>query len=80
MHDHASFVDVVIALGSNIDRTRNIPEAVRLLRRHRSIDVRAVSQVFESDAVGGPADNPPFYNAAMMACTDLSPEALEEQS
>ena len=76
MHHDANFVDIVISLGSNIDRDRNIPEAVRLLRRHRGIDVHSVSCVFESEAVGGPEDNPAFYNAAVLACTDLSPEDL----
>ena len=76
MHDHSEFVDVVISIGSNIDRAKNVPEAVRLLRRHRGIDVQAVSCVFESDAVGGPADNPPFFNAAVLACSDLSAEEL----
>ena len=79
MHDHTKFVDVIIALGSNIDRQRNIPEAVRLIRRHRGIDVEAVSCVFESDAVGGSADSPAFYNAAMLACTDLPPEQLRDE-
>jgi len=79
MHDHSNFVDVVISIGSNIDRDRNVPEAVRLLRRHRGIDVQAVSCVFESEAVGGPEDSPPFYNAAVLACTDLEAEALRSE-
>jgi GTP cyclohydrolase I len=79
MHDHAEFVDVIISVGSNIDRARNVPEAIRLLRRHRGIDVEAVSRVFESDAVGGPESNPPFYNAAVMACTDLDPQELRAE-
>jgi GTP cyclohydrolase I len=76
MHDHSQFVDVVISIGSNIDRQKNVPEAIRLLRRHRGIDVQAVSRVFESDAVGGPDDNPAFFNAAVLACTDLDAEEL----
>jgi GTP cyclohydrolase I len=70
------FCDVVISLGSNIERERHIPEAIRLLRRHNRIDVKAVSRVYESDSVGGPTDAPPFFNAAVVACTDLNPDAL----
>ena len=36
-------VDVVIGLGSNIDRETNIPEGVRQLHRHGRIDVKRVS-------------------------------------
>jgi GTP cyclohydrolase I len=79
MHNHPDFVDTVISVGSNVDRERNVPEAVRLLRRHRGIDVQAVSCVFESDAVGGPEDNPAFFNAAILASTDLSPEDLRTE-
>ena len=73
---HGEFCDVVISLGSNIERERHIPEAIRRLRRHERIDVRGVSRVFESASVGGPADAPPFFNAAVVACTDLSPSDL----
>ncbi len=72
----AEFCDVVISLGSNIERERHIPEAIRLLRRHHRIDVTAVSRVYESDAVGGPSDAPPFFNAAVVACTDMDPKEL----
>jgi GTP cyclohydrolase I len=73
------FCDVVISLGSNIERERHIPEAIRRLRRHNHIDVRAVSQVYESDSVGGPSDAPSFFNAAVVACTDLSPDQLRAE-
>ena len=51
----------------------------RLLRRHRRIEVRDVSRFFESVSVGGPADAPEFFNAAVMACTDLTPEELRSE-
>ena len=76
MHDHSKFVDVVISAGSNIEKERNLAEAIRLIRRHRRIDVKAVSRFFESTSVGGPADAPPFFNAAVLAWTDLNPEEL----
>ena len=79
MHDHATFTEAVIALGSNVERERHLPEAVRLIRRHRQIDVKSVSRFFESEAVGGSDEAPPFFNAAMVVCTDLDPEELRTE-
>lgn len=73
------FVETVISLGSNIEKERHLPEAIRLLRRHRRIEVRKVSRFFESAPVGGPEGSPDFFNAAMVACTDLSPHELREE-
>jgi GTP cyclohydrolase I len=78
MNDTSSRTSVLISIGSNIDRERNLPEAIRLLRRDRDIDVMEVSRFFESAAVGGPDDAPPFYNAAVLAGTSLEPEALRD--
>ncbi len=73
------FVEAIIALGSNIEKERHLPEAIRLLRRHRRIEVRKVSRFFESAPVGGPEGSPDFFNAALIACTDLSPEELRDE-
>ena len=70
------YVETIIALGSNIEKERYLPEAIRLLRRHRRIDVRKVSRFFESAPVGGPEDAQDFFNAAVLACTNLTPEEL----
>ena len=78
MHAHDNMSDVIISLGSNIERERHIPEAIRLIRRNRHIDVHKVSRVFESDAAGGPDDAPPFFNAAVWACTELEPEDVRD--
>ena len=72
-------IDAVISVGSNIDREKHLPEAVRLLRRHRAIDVVDVSRVFESPSVGGGSAAPDFYNAAVRVCTGLEPEALRDE-
>ena len=69
----------VLTLGSNIDRQRHLPEAIRLLRRHHDIEVREVSEFFESASVGGPADAPDYYNAAMLVCSAFSPEELRAE-
>ncbi len=72
-------VHAVISLGSNIERERHLPEAIRQLRRHQGIDVQRVSGLFESAPVGGPADAPPFFNAAALICTDLDPIHLRAE-
>jgi len=75
----SQFVESVILLGSNIEKERHLPEAIRLLRRHNRIEVRKVSRFFDSAAVGGPEDAPRFFNAAVVACTDLEPEELRTE-
>ena len=74
-----SFVETIISLGSSIEKERHLPEAIRLLRRHRRIEVTNVSRLFESAPVGGPPDAPDFFNAAVVARTDLSPSELRDQ-
>ncbi len=71
--------DAVISVGSNIDREKHLPEAVRLLRRHRAIDVVDVSRVFESPSVGGGSGAPDFFNAAVRVCTGLEPDDLRDE-
>lgn len=78
MHDHENMKDVIISLGSNIERERHLPEAIRLIRRNRHVDVHKVSRFFESDSIGGPEGAPPFFNAAVWACTELDPEEMRE--
>ncbi|MEN8114015.1 MAG: 2-amino-4-hydroxy-6-hydroxymethyldihydropteridine diphosphokinase, partial [Actinomycetota bacterium] len=66
----------IVVLGSNIERERNLPEAVRLLRRAPRITIEQVSRFYESPSVGGPSDAPDFFNAAALVCTELSPTDL----
>jgi len=40
------------------------------------ITLRRASGVYETEAVGGPADNPPFLNAVLEVETSLSPREL----
>ena len=79
MTSQSDFTEVVISVGSNVEKERHLPEAIRLLRRHRNIEVREVSRFYESEAVGGAADAPRFFNAAVVACTDLAPEELRDE-
>ena len=72
-------IDALISVGSNIDREKHLPEAVRLLRRHRAIDVVAISRVYESPSIGGGTEAPDFYNAAVRVCTGLEPVELRDE-
>ncbi len=72
-------IDALISVGSNIEREKNLPEAIRLLRRHGAIDVMEVSRVFESPSVGGGTEAPDFYNAAVRICTGLEPKELRDE-
>jgi len=68
---------VIISLGSNVDKEQNIPGAVRALKRHPSIEVRKVSEVYRTAPVG-PEGQPIFLNAAVLADTDLDPSDLRD--
>ena len=74
----ADQVPVVITIGSNIEKERNVPEAIRLLRRAPNVTITQVSRIFESVSIGGPEDAPEFFNAAVVVSTDLSYEQLRD--
>ena len=61
-----------VGLGSNLgDRLAHLRRAVAGLP-----DVVAVSQVYETEPVGGPADQGPYLNAVVELDTELDPRAL----
>ena len=63
-----------LAIGSNLgDREALLRAAVAGMP-----DVVAVSGVYETGAVGGEADDPPYLNAVVELDTDLGPRALLE--
>jgi GTP cyclohydrolase I len=66
---------VLVALGSNIDREKNLPRAMELLRRDSRWRVLAESPVYETPAIGG-NPQPDYFNAAALLETTLSPEDL----
>jgi GTP cyclohydrolase I len=68
----------IIVIGSNIEKERNLPEAIRMLRRASHVTVERVSRFYESPSIGGPADAPEFFNAAAYVCTELPPVELRE--
>ena len=66
---------VLIALGSNIDPTANLPRAVRRLAER--FPGLAASRLYATDPVGAPGA-PPFLNAAVAVVTALPLVALRD--
>ena len=67
---------VVLALGSNLgDRLANLQGAVDALCSGPGLDDVAVSPVYETAPVGGPAQ-PDYLNAVLVAATSLPPRAV----
>lgn len=66
--------NVYLILGSNIDKERNLPEAMRLLREKAT--VVAVSGVYETAPVGL-VEQPLFWNTAVLIHTPLSPAEIK---
>src|SRR5207244_4330029 len=66
-----------VALGSNLGRRdRNVTAALNALQRTRGIDVDAVSSLYETEPVGGPAGQSAFINAVARLKTSLTPQRL----
>jgi len=69
----------LIGLGANISpRRETLDQAVAHLRQHPRLRITAVSRWYRSEAVGGPAGQPPFLNGAALAETDLPPHEVLE--
>ena len=67
--------EVLISLGSNIDKETNLPTAIARLAAEPGLTVTAVSAVLETPAIGpdgSATDQPAYHNAALRACTTLS--------
>jgi 2-amino-4-hydroxy-6-hydroxymethyldihydropteridine diphosphokinase len=67
---------VFIALGSNIDKEKNLPLAIRLLAE--TCLVRGVSSAYETAPVGL-FDQPNFLNAAVLVETELDAGRLKAE-
>lgn len=66
---------VVVILGSNIDKERNLPAAIRLLAD--SVAIIDVSTVYETAPVGL-REQPHFFNAAVLLQTHESAAELKD--
>ncbi|MFB7376580.1 2-amino-4-hydroxy-6-hydroxymethyldihydropteridine diphosphokinase [Kitasatospora purpeofusca] len=70
----------VIALGSNLgNRLDTLQGAVDALADTPGLSIKAVSAVYETDAVGGPSEQPAYYNAVVVLRTTLPPRDLLER-
>lgn len=71
----------VVALGSNLgNRLDTLQGAVDALEDTPGVRILAVSSVFETEAVGGPAEQPNYLNAVVVLRTSLSPRDLLERA
>ncbi len=65
-----------IGVGSNLgDRRKNIETAIQGLRQTERIEVNRVSQIYETEPVGGPTQ-PKYLNGAIEIETGLEPRQL----
>jgi len=72
---------VVYSIGSNLgDRFAYLQGAVDALSDTPDVIVVDVSSVYETEPVGGPADNPRFLNMVVVAETTLDPRTLVERA
>ncbi|MFG3056557.1 2-amino-4-hydroxy-6-hydroxymethyldihydropteridine diphosphokinase [Kitasatospora sp. NPDC048239] len=70
----------VIALGSNLgNRLETLQGAVDALADTPGLRIKAVSAVYETEAVGGPDEQPNYYNAVVVLRTSLPPRDLLER-
>ncbi|WP_316526879.1 2-amino-4-hydroxy-6-hydroxymethyldihydropteridine diphosphokinase [Kitasatospora brasiliensis] len=70
----------VIALGSNLgNRLDTLQGAVDALADTPGLKIKAVSAVYETEAVGGPEEQPNYYNAVVLLRTSLPPRDLLER-
>lgn len=68
---------VLLALGSNIERHKNMPLAFSVLQQHPKLKLCAVSPIYESLPVGDRPNQPIYYNAAVYVETPLNPQPLK---
>jgi 2-amino-4-hydroxy-6-hydroxymethyldihydropteridine diphosphokinase len=72
---------VVYSIGSNLgDRLANLQGAVDALSDTPDVIVVDVSSVYETEPIGGPADNPKFLNLVVVAESTLDPRTLLERA
>ncbi len=66
-------VRAILALGSNLgERAGTLASAVADLVEHPQVRLCDVSPVMQTQAVGGPPDQPPYLNMVMEVETELS--------
>ncbi len=70
-------VSAYLGLGSNLgDRLQTLRGAREQLQRNPAVTVRASAPLYETAAVGGPGDQPPYLNTVLAIETVFTPERL----
>ncbi|MFB7949993.1 2-amino-4-hydroxy-6-hydroxymethyldihydropteridine diphosphokinase [Kitasatospora phosalacinea] len=78
LHDSRT---AAVALGSNLgNRLETLQGAVDALEDTPGVRVTALSAVYETDAVGGPENQPSYFNAVAVLRTSLPPQDLLERA
>ncbi|NUU20080.1 MAG: 2-amino-4-hydroxy-6-hydroxymethyldihydropteridine diphosphokinase [Streptomycetaceae bacterium] len=71
----------VLALGSNLGNRRdNLQGAIDALADTPGIRVNVVSPLYVTEAVGGPEDQPEYFNAVILVDTFLTPDMLLDRA
>lgn len=71
----------VLAIGSNLgERLNRLQGAVAALEDTPEVTIVAVSSVYETEPVGGPADASPFLNAVVLIDTTLTVHTLLDRA
>ena len=66
-----------IAIGSNLgDRRKNIEDAIEKLRETEGVEVKKISNIYETEPVGGPANQPRYLNGVIEIETVLKPRQI----
>lgn len=67
----------LIAVGSNLgDRLANVRSAISGLEATEGVEIVAVSKLYETAPVGGPDNQGPFYNGALLVDSTLGAAEL----
>ncbi|MFC1410664.1 2-amino-4-hydroxy-6-hydroxymethyldihydropteridine diphosphokinase [Streptacidiphilus sp. N1-12] len=71
----------VVALGSNLgNRLDTLQGAIDALEDTPGVRIKSVSAVFETEGVGGPENQPNYFNAVLVLRTTLPPHSLLERA
>ncbi|MDX6275919.1 MAG: 2-amino-4-hydroxy-6-hydroxymethyldihydropteridine diphosphokinase [Nocardioidaceae bacterium] len=71
----------VLAIGSNLgDRHGNLQGGVAALEDTPEVTIVAISSVYETEAIGGPADSGKFLNAIVLIDTTLTVHTLLDRA
>jgi 2-amino-4-hydroxy-6-hydroxymethyldihydropteridine diphosphokinase len=70
-----TMIEVLISLGSNVEKEKNTSAALQALEAQPAIEIKAVSSIYETKAIGAdgiPSHQEDFHNAAVLIETDLT--------